>query len=30
MKNFHLTSPEKTALAALREAPQLPGLQPIR
>ena len=30
MKNFHLTSPEKTALAALREAPLFPGLQPMR
>lgn len=29
-KNFHLTSPEKTALTALREAPQPPGLQPMQ
>ena len=30
MKNFHLTSPEKTALSVIEASPQLSGLKPIR
>ena len=30
MKNFHLTSPEKTALSVIEASPQLRGLKPIR
>ena len=30
MKNFHLTSPEKTALSVIEASPQVRGLKPIR
>jgi transposase len=30
MKNFHLTSPEKTALSVIAASPQVRGLKPIR
>jgi hypothetical protein len=30
MKNFHLTSPEKTALSVIEASPQVGGLKPIR
>jgi transposase len=30
MKNFHLTSPEKTALSVIEASPRLRGLKPIR
>jgi hypothetical protein len=30
MKNFHLTSPEKTALSVIEASPQIRGLKPIR